>query len=247
MHSRNPACSSFAHCLLYFKGFHAIETHRIAHEMWTRGQCFLAFALQSRMSQAFGVDIHPGARLGSGILLDHGNGVVVGETAVVGNRVSILHGVTLGGTGKEDGDRHPKVGDDVLIGAHAIVLGNISIGTGAKIAAGSLVLKDVTEHCIAAGTPAKSVGHMHERQPSLSMSHALESSDDGTPTLDFEEELDESNSNRQTLSSMNGNDNAAAQNGNKASDVHYPTDHDDAVMNNEEWWVDDRPHSAYMI
>lgn len=173
MKERNPACASHTHCLLFFKGFHAIQTHRIANEMWRRGQRFLAFALQSRMSQVLGVDIHPGAELGSGILLDHGNGVVVGETARVGDNVSILHGVTLGGTGKESGDRHPKVGSGVLIGAHATVLGNINVGEGAKIAAGSLVLKDVDSHTLVAGAPAKYVGPVKESVPSLYMSHEV--------------------------------------------------------------------------
>lgn len=239
MYSRNPACTSYAHCLLYFKGFHAIETHRISHEMWNRGQKFLAFALQSRMSQVFGVDIHPGARLGSAILLDHGNGVVMGETAVVGDRVSILHGVTLGGTGKESGDRHPKVGDGVLIGAHATVLGNIHIGEGAKIAAGSLVLKDVKAHTIAAGTPAEYIGDNPDSMPSLSMSQSIQSSDDGTPTIDMEE--DNSDMIQQDHQVENEKEHANASSTSRQGNG-APNDEDSG-----DWWAGDRPKMAYEI
>ena len=167
--ARDPACRTHADALLYFKGYHAVQAYRIAHALWHRGQTLLAFALQSRISEVFAVDIHPAARIGRGILLDHGTGVVIGETAVVGDRVSILQGVTLGGTGKETGDRHPKIGEGVLIGAHATILGNISIGEGAMIAAGSLVLKPVGAHVMVAGAPAKEVGKAAERFPALTM------------------------------------------------------------------------------
>eukprot|EP00887_Chlorella_sp_A99_P003318 scaffold26.g3318.t1 len=155
---RDPACCSYSQALLYFKGYHAIQAHRIAHELWLAGRRVMACALQSRMSEVFAVDIHPAARIGSGILLDHGTGVVIGETAVVGNNVSVLQNVTLGGTGKAHGDRHPKIGDGVLIGASASILGNIEIGHGAQVAAGSLVLKPVPPHMMVAGSPASEIG-----------------------------------------------------------------------------------------
>ncbi|KAL2988351.1 hypothetical protein AAZX31_11G082300 [Glycine max] len=175
---RDPACLSYCSALLYMKGYHALQVHRVAHALWHQGRKVLALALQSRVSeplsfttQVFGVDIHPAAKIGEGILLDHGTGVVIGETAIVGNRVSLMHGVTLGGTGKEIGDRHPKVGEGALIGASATILGNIKIGEGAMIAAGSLVLKDVPPHCIAAGIPAKVISGLQEHDPSLTMKH----------------------------------------------------------------------------
>eukprot|EP00195_Chlamydomonas_chlamydogama_P012263 CAMPEP_0202902354 /NCGR_PEP_ID=MMETSP1392-20130828/16805_1 /ASSEMBLY_ACC=CAM_ASM_000868 /TAXON_ID=225041 /ORGANISM="Chlamydomonas chlamydogama, Strain SAG 11-48b" /LENGTH=402 /DNA_ID=CAMNT_0049589103 /DNA_START=281 /DNA_END=1489 /DNA_ORIENTATION=+ len=155
---RDPACMSLSHALLYFKGYHAIQAHRIAHALWKRQQRVMALALQSRISEVFAVDIHPAARLGKGILLDHGTGVVIGETAVIGDNCSLLQNVTLGGTGKEVGDRHPKLDNNVLVGASATILGNIKIGEGSQIAAGSLVLKAVPPHTMVAGSPAKSVG-----------------------------------------------------------------------------------------
>ncbi|GIM00971.1 hypothetical protein Vretimale_5850 [Volvox reticuliferus] len=167
---RDPACTSYSHALLYYKGYHALQTQRIAHALWRRNQKVMALALQSRMSEVFAVDIHPAARIGKGVLLDHGTGVVIGETAVIGNNVSILQNVTLGGTGKEIGDRHPKVGDNVLIGACATILGNIQIGKGAQIAAGSLVLKPVPPHTLVAGSPAKEIGPVLGN-PALSMRH----------------------------------------------------------------------------
>eukprot|EP00887_Chlorella_sp_A99_P003927 scaffold11.g3927.t1 len=158
VHDRDPACSSHSQALLYSKGFHAIQAQRIAHELWKRGSRVLALTLQSRMSEVFAADLHPGARFGRGIFLDHGTGVVIGETAVIGNDVSILQNVTLGGTGKESGDRHPKVSSGVLIGASAAVLGNIKIGRGSQIAAGSLVLRPVPPQTMVAGSPAREVG-----------------------------------------------------------------------------------------
>ncbi|KAM1701502.1 hypothetical protein ACFXTH_026878 [Malus domestica] len=168
---RDPACLSYCSALLYLKGYHSLQVHRVAHSLWSQGRKVLALALQSRISEVFGVDIHPAAKIGEGILLDHGTGVVIGETAVVGNRVSLMHGVTLGGTGKEIGDRHPKVGDGALIGASATILGNIKIGRGAMVAAGSLVLKDVPPHSMVAGIPAKVIGYVDEIDPSLTMKH----------------------------------------------------------------------------
>ncbi|NND69077.1 MAG: serine O-acetyltransferase, partial [Halioglobus sp.] len=156
---------------LYFKGFHALQTHRVAHCLWQNGRESLALFFQNRMSAEFGVDIHPAAQLGSGILLDHATGVVIGETAVVGNNVSILQSVTLGGTGKDEGDRHPKIGDGVLISAGAKILGNIRVGEGAKIGAGSVVLEDVPPHTTVAGVPAKIVGRPASDSPALDMDH----------------------------------------------------------------------------
>ncbi|KAJ4787475.1 Serine acetyltransferase [Rhynchospora pubera] len=162
---RDPACVSILHCLLNYKGFLAIQAYRISHVLWLRNRRPLALALQSCIADVFAVDIHPAARIGKGILLDHATGVVIGETAVIGNRVSILHHVTLGGTGKDEGDRHPKIGDGVLIGAGATVLGNIIIGEGAKIGAGSLVLKDVPARTTAVGNPARLVRRDNEGEP----------------------------------------------------------------------------------
>ncbi|KAJ9541065.1 hypothetical protein OSB04_027571 [Centaurea solstitialis] len=168
---RDPSCLSYCSALLYLKGYHSLQTHRVAHALWNQGRKVLALALQSRVSEVFGVDIHPAAKIGEGILLDHGTGLVIGETAVIGDRVSLMQGVTLGGSGKETGDRHPKVGQGVLIGASVIVLGNIKIGDGAMIASGSLVLKDVPQHSMAAGIPAKVIGYVEEQVPSLTMKH----------------------------------------------------------------------------
>ncbi|KAK6924560.1 Serine acetyltransferase, N-terminal, partial [Dillenia turbinata] len=168
---RDPACLSYCSALLYFKGYHSLQSYRVAHALWNQGRQVLALALQSRISEVFGVDIHPAARIGEGILLDHATGVVIGETAVVENRVSLMQGVTLGGTGKELGDRHPKVGQGALIGASATILGNITIGQGAMVAAGSLVMKDVPPHGVVAGIPARFIGYMDEQDPSLTMKH----------------------------------------------------------------------------
>ncbi|KAJ9153900.1 hypothetical protein P3X46_027288 [Hevea brasiliensis] len=173
---RDPACISYVHCFLNFKGFLACQAHRIAHKLWAQGRNVLAILIQNRVSDAFAVDIHPGARIGQGILLDHATGLVVGETAVIGNNVSILHNVTLGGTGKACGDRHPKIGDGVLIGAGTCILGNIRIGEGAKIGACSVVLKDVPPRTTAVGNPAKLVGGTQnpiklDKIPSFTMDH----------------------------------------------------------------------------
>jgi serine O-acetyltransferase len=155
---RDPACLSYVHCLLNFKGFLACQAHRVANKLWSQGRTVMALLLQSRISEVFAVDIHPGARIGRGILLDHATGVVIGETAVIGDNVTILHNVTFGGTGKVSGDRHPKIGDGVFIGAGTKVLGNITIGEGAKIGAGSVVLKDVPPKTTSVGNPARLVG-----------------------------------------------------------------------------------------
>ena len=171
---RDPACPGYSAPLLYFKGFHAIQAYRAAHYFWSRERYQLALFLQSRISQTLQVDIHPAARLGCGILMDHATGVVIGETAVVEDNVSMLHGVTLGGTGKEKGDRHPKVRRGVLIGVGATILGNIEIGQGAKIGAGSLVLKSVPPHCTAVGVPAEVVKGLRTGQAGLDMDHSID-------------------------------------------------------------------------
>ncbi|MFO1146977.1 MAG: serine O-acetyltransferase [Alsobacter sp.] len=166
---RDPACERFIEPILYFKGFHAIQTHRIAHAMWQAGRHDLALYLQSRSSEVFQTDIHPQARLGRGIFLDHATGLVVGSTAVVEDNVSILQDVTLGGTGKEQGDRHPKVRQGVLIGAGAKILGNIEIGQCARVAAGSVVLKPVPRNTTVAGVPARVVGEAGSAKPAQAM------------------------------------------------------------------------------
>lgn len=155
---RDPACRSLLQPFLYFKGYHATQGHRIAHHLWNEGRETLAFHLQSRVSERFGVDINPAARIGQGIMIDHATGVVIGETAVVGDDCSILQGVTLGGTGATGIDRHPKIGNGVLLGAGSQVLGNIKIGDQARVAAGSVVLKPVPARCTVAGVPARPVG-----------------------------------------------------------------------------------------
>ncbi|MFN3858656.1 MAG: serine O-acetyltransferase [Caulobacter sp.] len=170
---RDPACKGYVQPFLFFKGFMALQTHRVAHWMWTHGRDTLAFYLQSRMSEIFQVDIHPNARVGSGVFVDHGTGIVIGETAVVGDDVSMLHGVTLGGTGAERGDRHPKIGKGVLLGAGAKVLGNITVGDYAKVASGSVVLKPVPAHCTAAGVPARLVNCPTCEEPARTMDHTL--------------------------------------------------------------------------
>ena len=170
---RDPAAKRFSEPFLYFKGFHALQTHRVAHWLWHEGREALALFLQNRTSEVFGVDIHPAARVGNGILIDHATSVVVGETAVIEDNVSILHEVTLGGTGKAEGDRHPKVRHGVLIGAGAKILGNVEVGRGAKVGAGSVVLEDVPPHCTVAGVPAKIIGRPDVDEPALEMDHRL--------------------------------------------------------------------------
>ncbi|MBN2737438.1 MAG: serine O-acetyltransferase [Spirochaetales bacterium] len=168
---RDPASYSYATAFLYFKGFHALESYRVTHWLWKQDRKSLAHLFQSRISEVFGVDIHPAAQIGSGILMDHASSIVIGETAVIEDNVSMLHEVTLGGTGKEEGDRHPKIRQGVLIGAGAKILGNIVIGEGAKIGAGSVVLADVPPHSTVAGVPAKKVGSTRYENPALEMDH----------------------------------------------------------------------------
>jgi len=173
VYERDPACKGYVQPFLFFKGFQALQTQRIAHWLWGQGRETMAFYLQSRMSEIFQVDIHPATRIGSGAFIDHGTGIVIGETAVIGDDVSLLQGVTLGGTGAERGDRHPKIGRGVLLGAGAKVLGNIQIGDYAKIASGSVVLKPVPAHCTAAGVPARLVNCPTGDEPARSMDHTL--------------------------------------------------------------------------
>jgi serine O-acetyltransferase len=170
---RDPACNRVAEPLLYFKGFHAIQTHRLAHWLWNLGRQDFALYLQSRSSEVFQTDIHPAARIGRGIFLDHATGLVVGSTAVVEDNVSMLQDVTLGGTGKEKGDRHPKIRRGVLIGAGAKILGNIEVGACARVAAGSVVLQPVPHNATVAGVPAKVVGAAGCAEPARSMDQLL--------------------------------------------------------------------------
>jgi len=170
---RDPATDRFLEPVLYFKGFHAIQTHRLAHWLWGKGRKDFAYYLQSRSSAVFQCDIHPAAPVGQGIFLDHATGLVVGETAVIEDDVSILHDVTLGGTGKDHGDRHPKIRHGVMLGAGAKIIGNIEIGHCARVAAGSVVLKSVPHNTTVAGVPAKVVGTAGCAEPSRAMDQML--------------------------------------------------------------------------
>ncbi|WP_386626957.1 serine O-acetyltransferase [Sulfitobacter geojensis] len=171
IYERDPACHRLAQPILYFKGYQAVQAYRVGHHLWTKGRIDLAYFVQMRVSEIFGVDIHPGARIGKGVMIDHAHSIVIGETAVVGDNVSMLHSVTLGGTGKEEEDRHPKIADGVLIGAGAKVLGNIKVGHCSRIAAGSVVLEEVPPCKTVAGIPARIVGEAGCEQPSISMNH----------------------------------------------------------------------------
>jgi serine O-acetyltransferase len=179
MYERDPACFSPLEPVLFFKGFLALTTYRAAHAFWLEGRRWLALYLQSIASESFAVDIHPAARIGCGILLDHATSFVVGETAIIENDVSILHEVTLGGTGKATGDRHPIVRSGVLLGAGSKILGRVEIGTGAKVGAGSVVLTDVPAHTTVAGVPAVVVGEVREANPAIEMNQKLDCRDRG--------------------------------------------------------------------
>jgi serine O-acetyltransferase len=172
-YDRDPACDRFLMPVLYFKGFHAIQTHRLAHWLWRQGRKDFALYLQSRSSAIFQVDINPAARIGKGIFIDHATGVVIGETAVVEDNVSMLHGVTLGGTGKVGGDRHPKIRHGVLIGAGAKILGNVEVGHCSKVAAGSVLLTSIPHNKTVAGVPARIVGEAGCDEPSRAMDQLL--------------------------------------------------------------------------
>jgi serine O-acetyltransferase len=170
---RDPACNSFSTPFLFYKGFQALQVYRIANWLWSEQRHTLAFFLQNQMTNIFAVDIHPAATIGCGVMFDHATGLVIGETAVVEDDVSILHGVTLGGTGKDSGDRHPKVRRGVLIGANASIIGNIEIGEGAKVGAGSVVMKSVPSHVTVAGVPAVIVGKPHFDCPAYDMGQCI--------------------------------------------------------------------------
>ncbi len=176
---RDPACTRYLEPLLYFKGFHALVTHRFAHELLRAGRKDFALYLQSQSSRIFAVDINPAAVIGRGIMIDHGTGIVIGETSVIGDNVSILQNVTLGGNGKETGDRHPKIGDNVLLAAGAKVLGNIRVGNCSRVAAGSVVLQDVPANKTVAGVPARIVGDAGCPEPARTMDQRVEPGDCG--------------------------------------------------------------------
>ena len=171
VYERDPACHRLLQPILYFKGYQATQAYRVGHWLWNRGRQDLAYFFQMRISEIFGIDIHPAARIGRGLMIDHAHSIVIGETAVVGDNVSMLHSVTLGGTGKEDEDRHPKIGNGVLLGAGAKVLGNIRIGDCSRVAAGSVVLDEVPPCKTVAGIPARIVGEAGCDQPSINMDH----------------------------------------------------------------------------
>jgi serine O-acetyltransferase len=173
VYTRDPACNRFVEPLLYFKGFQALETYRLANRLWHAGRKDLALYLQSQASRVYAVDIHPAATVGKGIMFDHATGVVIGETAVIGDNCSLLHGVTLGGTGKEKGDRHPKIGCGVMIGAGAKILGNIEIGDCVRVASGSVVLHDVPARRTVAGVPAREIGFAGCEEPALVMDQLI--------------------------------------------------------------------------
>ncbi len=171
---RDPACNRYSLPFLYYKGYQGLQIYRVGHWLWNNHHRGLARFLQNRVSEAFAMDIHPAANIGKGILIDHATSIVIGETAAIGDNVSMLHEVTLGGTGKDTGDRHPKVQSGVLIGAGAKILGNVCIGKNAKIGAGSVVLNDVDDYCTVAGIPAQPVGDCAGGTPALEMDHSLD-------------------------------------------------------------------------
>ncbi len=182
--NRDPASSSIVRVLLFLKGPHVLESWRVSHWLWEKDRKDFASFLQSRISDVFSVDIHPAAKIGKGLMLDHATNIVIGETAVIADTVSMLHDVTLGGTGKEQGDRHPKVGRGVMIGAGAKILGNIRIGEGAIVGAGSVVLRDVPAHTTIVGVPARVVGRPQMEMPSLDMDQTLSGCNQPTITVD---------------------------------------------------------------
>jgi len=171
---RDPACTMYSTPLLYFKGYQALQAYRVANFYWKQNRKQLALFLQSQISEVYTVDIHPAARIGKGILIDHAHSIVIGETAVVEDNVSMLHEVTLGGSGKHGGDRHPKVRHGVLLSAGSKIFGNVEIGEGAKIGGGAVVLHSIPPHTTAVGVPAKAVGHSKDEQPALSMNQNVE-------------------------------------------------------------------------
>lgn len=179
--SRDPAVDYWSTPLLYLKGYHALQSYRVTHYLWQQGRHALAIYLQNEISVAFDVDIHPAAKIGCGIMLDHATGIVVGETSIIEDDVSILQGVTLGGTGKEHGDRHPKIRQGVMIGAGSKVLGNIEIGRYSKIGANSVVLQPIPDYATAAGVPARIIGHSANQKPAFEMNQYFENGDIVSP------------------------------------------------------------------
>jgi serine O-acetyltransferase len=177
---RDPACNTYSMPLLFFKGYQALQSQRIAHWLWLQGRSSLALFFQNQISQQFDVDIHPGAKIGKGVMIDHATGVVMGETVIIEDNVSLLHGVTLGGSGCTKGLRHPIIRRGVLIGVGAKILGHIEVGEGAKIGAGSLVLESVAPHTTVAGVPAKVIGRPIVAEPALNMDHRLTEGDQDT-------------------------------------------------------------------
>lgn len=173
-YTRDPACDDLSTPFLFYKGFHALQAHRVAHWLWGQGRRTLAQFFQNQISVTLGVDIHPAAKMGSGIMFDHATGIVIGETAVVEDDVSMLHGVTLGGTGKSSGDRHPKIRKGVLLSAGCKIIGNIEVGTNAKVGAGSVVLDNVPANVTVAGVPAKIVGQLNNNIPAHEMDQSIE-------------------------------------------------------------------------
>lgn len=178
---RDPACRRLLEPLFFFKGFVALETYRFSHRLWQDGRKDFALYLQSQSSRVFAVDIHPAAKMGRGIMLDHATGIVIGETAVIGDNCSLLHGVTLGGTGNEGGDRHPKIGSGVMMGSGAKILGNIKIGDCVRIAAGSVVVNDVPARRTVAGVPARDIGAAGCEEPALAMDQIVRDGDSPAP------------------------------------------------------------------
>ena len=176
---RDPACHRYIDPLLYFKGWQALQSHRMAHRLWEQGRKDMAYYIQSRSSMISAIDIHPNARIGKGIMIDHGHDIVIGETCVIEDNVSLMQGVTLGGTGKEAGDRHPKIRQGVLIGAGAKILGNIEIGRCSRVAACSVVLHDVPPNTTVAGVPAKVVGKAGCAEPARAMNHQVDEDGEG--------------------------------------------------------------------
>lgn len=191
-YTRDPACADLSTPFLYFKGFHALQAHRVANWLWLQGRTALAAFFQNQISVTLGVDMHPAATIGSGIMLDHATGIVVGETAIIEDDVSILHSVTLGGSGKVGGDRHPKIRRGVLLSAGSKIIGNIEVGEGAKVGAGSVVLQDVPPHVTVAGVPAVVVGRPSVASPAFDMDHALDAEN---PQLALHQNKSESGTN----------------------------------------------------
>ena len=187
---RDPACEHLPDVFLYFKGFHSLESYRVANHLWKTGRTTLAHYLQSQVSQTFQIDVHPNATILEGVMLDHGTGIVIGETAQVGHNCSILHHVTLGGSGKKGVDRHPKVGNGVLLGAGCSALGNIRIGDGCQVGAGTLVIEDLPDHSVAVGVPARVIGTFVDvaTQPARNMNQLGSKESDEMIQLTFESE-----------------------------------------------------------